>query len=138
MKKIFTVALLSVLAVVASAQELNNFSRGRQQVKSPEINGEKVTFRLNANYATVVNLQGNWMENGSIPMQKGQNGVSQNTSRCILRSACNFCHALCAGKRYQYVQGNRALEQFRKHCATDYTHRQRPQRRTDRWQPKLL
>ena len=37
MKKIFTVALLSVLAVVASAQELNNFSRGRQQVKSPEI-----------------------------------------------------------------------------------------------------
>ena len=78
MKKILTVALLSVLAIAASAQELNNFSRGRQQVKSPEINGEKVTFRLNANYATVVNLQGNWLE-GSIPMQKGQNGVWEVT-----------------------------------------------------------
>ena len=41
MKKFLTVALLSVLALAASAQELNNFSRGRQQVKSPEINGEK-------------------------------------------------------------------------------------------------
>lgn len=79
MKKILTVALLSLLAVAVSAQELNNFSRGRQQVKSPEINGEKVTFRLNANYATVVNLQGNWMENGSIPMTKGQNGIWEVT-----------------------------------------------------------
>ena len=78
MKKILTTVLLFLLAVAASAQELNNFSRGRQQVKSPEINGEKVTFRLNANYATVVNLQGNWLD-GSVPMQKGQNGVWEVT-----------------------------------------------------------
>ena len=73
MKKILTlVTLVTFLMAPALAQELSNFNRGRQQVKSPEINGDKVTFRLNANYATVVNLQGNWMENGSIPMQKGQ------------------------------------------------------------------
>ena len=79
MKKILTlVTLVTFLLAPAAAQELSNFNRGRQQVKSPEINGEKVTFRLNANYATVVNLQGNWLE-GSIPMQKGQNGVWEVT-----------------------------------------------------------
>ena len=50
MKKILTVALLSVLAIAASAQELNNFSRGRQQVKSPEINGEKVRAEGSNNF----------------------------------------------------------------------------------------
>ena len=80
MKRILTAfTLLALLCVQTSAQELNNFSRGRQQVKSPEISGEKTTFRLNANSATQVNLQGNWMENGSIPMQKGQNGVWEVT-----------------------------------------------------------
>ena len=80
MKRILTaISLLMVLCAPALAQELSNFSRGRQQVVSPEINGDKVTFRLNANYATVVNLQGNWMENGSVPMRKGQNGIWEIT-----------------------------------------------------------
>ena len=66
MKKILTLAAMAtILMAPATAQELSNFNRGRQQVKSPEINGDKVTFRLNANYVTVVNLQGNWLE-GSI------------------------------------------------------------------------
>ena len=80
MRKIFlfaAVAALSSAPVVS--QELNNFNfGGRQQVVSPELKGDKVTFRLNANYATVVNLAGNWI-NGSIPMQKGQNGVWEVT-----------------------------------------------------------
>ena len=83
MKRILTaVSLLVVLSVSAFAQELNNFSRGRQQVISPEINGEKVTFRLNANYATIVNLVGSWMDNPygeGVPMRKGQNGVWEIT-----------------------------------------------------------
>ena len=84
MKKFFTTASLLVLLLVpAFAQELSNFNfGGRQQIVSPEINGEKVTFRLNANYATIVNLVGSWMENPygeGIPMQKGQNGVWEIT-----------------------------------------------------------
>jgi enterochelin esterase family protein len=43
-------------------------------VVSPELDGEKVTFRLNANYATVVNLMGNWLQ-GAVPMQKGTDGI---------------------------------------------------------------
>ncbi len=80
MKRFFSAVILSVAMLATSAaQELNNFNfRGRQQVVSPEINGEKVTFRLNANYATVVNLQGNWLE-GTVVMQKGQNGVWEVT-----------------------------------------------------------
>lgn len=37
-----------------------------------------MTFRLSANYATIVNLSGSWMPNpwgGSIPMHKGNDGV---------------------------------------------------------------
>ena len=84
MKKFFTTASLLVLLLVpAFAQELSNFNfGGRQQIVSPEINGEKVTFRLNANYATIVNLVGSWMENPygeGIPMRKGQNGVWEIT-----------------------------------------------------------
>ena len=84
MRKLFTAAsLLIVLAVPALAQELSNFNfGGRQQIVSPQINGEKVTFRLNANYATIVNLVGSWMENPygeGIPMTKGQNGVWEIT-----------------------------------------------------------
>ena len=68
MKKILTlVTIVTLIMAPAASQELSNFNRGRQQVVSPEINGDKVTFRLNANYATQVNLQGNWMENGSVP-----------------------------------------------------------------------
>lgn len=84
MKKFLTlIAALSLLAISAGAQELSNFSFGRgPQVVSPEINGEKTTFRLNANYATIVNLVGAWMENPygpGIPMTKGEGGIWEIT-----------------------------------------------------------
>lgn len=84
MKKILTViAALSLLAISAGAQELGNFAFGRgPQIVSPQINGDKTTFRLNANYATIVNLVGAWMENPygqGIPMTKGEGGVWEIT-----------------------------------------------------------
>jgi len=84
MKKLLIVAAVAALASApVVSQELNNFNfGGRQQVVSPELKGDKVTFRLNANYATIVNLVGSWMENpygGGVPMQKGANGVWEIT-----------------------------------------------------------
>ena len=81
MKKILLFAFAAVLAVGASAQELANFSRNAQQIVSPEIKGDSVTFRLSANYATVVNLYGNWMANYSdvVPLTKGNDGVWEVT-----------------------------------------------------------
>ncbi len=85
MKKIATLVAVALLNLgTANAQELSNFNFGGrgQQAKSPELNGEKVTFRLNANYATVVNLSGSWMtdqQRGGIPMKKGNNGVWEIT-----------------------------------------------------------
>ncbi|MCQ2145905.1 MAG: esterase [Bacteroidales bacterium] len=77
MKRILTIVAVAMLTVAASAQELANFSRGAA-VKSPEINGDKVTFRLSANYATQVNLTGNWLQ-GAVPMAKGEKGVWEVT-----------------------------------------------------------
>ena len=81
MKKILLFAFAAMLAVGASAQELANFSRNAQQIVSPEIVGDSVTFRLSANYATVVNLYGNWMANYSdvVPLKKGNDGVWEVT-----------------------------------------------------------
>ena len=81
MKKILTLAFAAMLAVGASAQELANFSRNAQQIVSPEVKGDSVTFRLSANYATVVNLYGNWMANYTdvIPLTKGNDGVWEVT-----------------------------------------------------------
>ena len=84
MKKILTLlAGLALLAVSANAQELNNFNFGNQpRVVSPEIHGDKTTFRLSANYATIVNLVGAWMENpygAGVPMVKGDHGVWELT-----------------------------------------------------------
>ncbi len=81
MKKILFLAFAAMLAVGASAQELANFSRNAQQIVSPEIVGDSVTFRLSANYATVVNLYGNWMANYSdvVPLKKGNDGVWEVT-----------------------------------------------------------
>ena len=75
MKRIFAVLAAAVLiAGTASAQEHSNFNfGGRQQVVSPEIADGQVTFRLAADYATVVTLAGNWIQ-GTIPMTK-ENGV---------------------------------------------------------------
>lgn len=76
MKRI-TVIIASLLAAVvaANAQELNNFSFGRQKpVISPEIQNDSVTFRLKADYATVVRLSGSWMADwgASIDMTAGK------------------------------------------------------------------
>ena len=80
MKKFLLLVFTAMMAVGASAQELANFSRGAQIV-SPEVKGDSVTFRLNANYATVVNLYGNWMANYSdvVPLKKGANGIWEVT-----------------------------------------------------------
>ncbi len=80
MKKILFLAFAAMMAVGASAQELANFSRA-QQIVSPEVKGDSVTFRLNANYATVVNLYGNWMANYTdvVPLKKGNNGIWEVT-----------------------------------------------------------
>ena len=61
MRKVFLfAALAAMVSAPVVSQELSNFNfGGRQQVVSPELKGDKVTFRLNANYATVVNLAGN-------------------------------------------------------------------------------
>ncbi|MBR4380757.1 MAG: esterase [Bacteroidaceae bacterium] len=81
MKKILLFVFAAMMAVGASAQELANFSRNAQQIVSPEIKGDSVTFRLSANYATVVNLYGNWMANYSdvVPLTKGNDGVWEVT-----------------------------------------------------------
>lgn len=84
MKKLITIiAGLALLAGSVNAQELSNFSFGRgPRVVSPEINGDKTTFRISANYATIVNLVGAWMENpwgGGVPMTKGEGGVWEIT-----------------------------------------------------------
>ena len=82
MKKIFAI-LAASLAIVGSlqAQELANFNfggRGMRPVISPEIQNDSVTFRLKADYATVVKLSGSWMPNpygGTIDMFRGANNV---------------------------------------------------------------
>ncbi len=85
MKKMLTLlaATLFVAASSISAQELTNFAMGRgPQIVSPEVKDGKVTFRLNANYATRVQLSGNWMANpwtGSEDMQKGTDGIWELT-----------------------------------------------------------
>ena len=81
MKKILSViATLCMVAGALHAQELANFNfggRGRPVV-SPEIQGDSVTFRLKADYATIVKLSGSWMPNpygGTIDMTRGENNV---------------------------------------------------------------
>ncbi|MBR0223261.1 MAG: esterase [Bacteroidales bacterium] len=74
---LLTAALLAV--TVLHAQELSNFSfDGRRPVISPEITQDSVTFRLKADYATVVKLSGNWLPDpwsGTIDMTRGENNV---------------------------------------------------------------
>ncbi len=82
MKRSITLATILILGLQAfslQAQELANFSFGRQRpVVSPEIQNDSVTFRLKADYATIVKLSGSWMSNpysGSIDMTRGENNV---------------------------------------------------------------
>ena len=85
MKRFTTLFATLLLAVSSlSAQELTNFAFGGRgpRIVSPEVNNGKVTFRLSANYATRVQLSGNWMENpwtGTIDMAKGDGGVWEVT-----------------------------------------------------------
>ena len=84
MKRILiALASLAMASGVLSAQELTNFSFwGQKPVVSPEIQNDSVTFRLKADYATVVKLSGSWMPNpwgGTIDMQRGENNVWEVT-----------------------------------------------------------
>ena len=81
MKRIITTLILCLaVAGAAQAQELANFAvwGNRKPVISPEIQGDSVTFRLKADYATVVKLSGSWMSNpwgDTIDMRRGENFV---------------------------------------------------------------
>ena len=80
MKRILSILALSLAMTSLHAQELANFNFGGRQrpVISPEIQNDSVTFRLKADYATIVKLSGSWMPNpygGTIDMQRGENNV---------------------------------------------------------------
>ena len=78
MKKLLPIIALFAVITSVQAQELANFSRGPRPVISPEIQGDSVTFRLKADYATVVKLSGSWMANpygGTIDMTRGENNI---------------------------------------------------------------
>ena len=80
MKRIVTILSAAlVLAGTLQAQELANFNfNGPAPVVSPEIQGDSVTFRLKADYATVVKLSGSWMPNpwgDTIDMARGADFV---------------------------------------------------------------
>ena len=63
MKKIITMLVAAVFATSAlNAQELANFDfGGRKPIVSPEVQNDSVTFRLKADYATVVKLYTSWL-----------------------------------------------------------------------------
>ena len=74
MRNILTlIVFLSLAAVTMSAQELSNFSRGRRPVVSPDVVNDSVTFRLKADYATIVRFNGSW--SGTVDMTRGENNV---------------------------------------------------------------
>ena len=85
MKRIFALLAAASLAVSSlCGQELTNFAFGGRgpRIVSPELKDGKVTFRLNANYATRVQISGNWMENpwtGLEDMTKGEGGIWEYT-----------------------------------------------------------
>ena len=83
MKKLFILAAAALMSAASvDAQELNNFNfGGRRQIVSPEIKGDSVTFRLSANYATVVDLYGSWLPGygDKINLKKGMDGVWETT-----------------------------------------------------------
>ena len=81
MKRIVTILTAAlVLAASLQAQELANFNFGGRgvQVVSPDIQGDSVTFRFRADYATYVKLSGSWMPNpygDTVDMRRGENNV---------------------------------------------------------------
>lgn len=79
MRKLLLTLAIALMAFGASAQELINVNRGAARVVSPEIKEGKVTFRLAANYATVVILNGTWPGGNNLEMNKGEGGVWEIT-----------------------------------------------------------
>jgi len=79
MKKLMTLLAAAFMVLAVNAQELANFQR--VNVVSPEIKDGQVTFRLKADYATVVELYGSWMPGygDRIPMTRGENFVWEVT-----------------------------------------------------------
>ena len=76
MKRLFAaIAALLLFAGALNAQELANFSRGGAPVVSPDIQGDSVTFRLRADYATIVRFSGSWITDGPKDMVRGANNV---------------------------------------------------------------
>ena len=71
MRKLLLTLAIALMAFGASAQELINVNRGAARVVSPEIKEGTVTFRLAANYATVVILNGTWPGANNLEMNKG-------------------------------------------------------------------
>ena len=81
MKKILTViATLCMVAGALHAQELANFQRGGGRVVSPEIQNDSVTFRLKADYATIVRLSTSWSR--PVDMVRGANNVWEAKLPC--------------------------------------------------------
>lgn len=82
MKKALTVLAVALVAFTAGAQELTNFAfGGRKAIVSPEVRTDSVTFRLKADYATQVSLQGSWMPGygGKLDMKRGAENVWEVT-----------------------------------------------------------
>ena len=81
MKRLIVSLTLFLAAItMMQGQELNNFAfwGGQKPIVSPEITQDSVTFRLKADYATIVKLSGSWMPNpwtGTIDMKRGENNV---------------------------------------------------------------
>ena len=74
MKRIITIiAALCMVAGALHSQELANFQRGGGCVVSPEIQGDSVTFRFRADYATYVRLSTSWT--GPVDMVRGEGNV---------------------------------------------------------------
>ena len=79
MKRLMTLLAAAFMVLAVNAQELANFQR--VNVVSPEIKDGQVTFRLKADYATVVELYGSWMPGygDRVPMTRGENFVWEVT-----------------------------------------------------------
>ena len=81
MKRIsVTLVALATLSLGLGAQELSNFAfwGNQKPIVSPEIQNDSVTFRLKADYATVVKLSGSWLPNpwfDTLDMTRGENNV---------------------------------------------------------------
>ena len=78
MKKIITLLVAAVFATSAlNAQELANFDfGGRKPIVSPEVQNDSVTFRLKADYATVVKLYTSWLGYQNIvDLSRGEGNV---------------------------------------------------------------